>query len=232
MSSRYAIYFAPPKATPWWTLGAHWLGRDEFNNTALAPTEIFLDIDTEERLAITAEPRRYGFHATLKAPFRLGQNKTLQELLDRTSAVAAKLAPLALGPLRAVSLGNFVALTPRQPSAELQTLAANCVVALDDMRAPLTPEDLARRRVERLDAREMELLNSYGYPYVLERFRLHFSLTGPVDFKNQQLVLRAVAAQVNHLNTAAPLVLDRLCVFEEASPGMPFGRIADMPLSV
>jgi putative phosphonate metabolism protein len=230
MTSRYAIYFAPAKATPWWNLGAHWLGRDEFNNTAVALTE-FLHISAEKRLAITSEPRRYGFHATLKAPFRLGTKKTLQELLDRASTLAAKLAPLALGPLQAQSLGNFVAVTPRHRSAELQALAADCVVALDDMRAPLTPEDLARRRVEKLDAREMELLNCYGYPYVLERFRFHFSLTGPVDFKSQQLVIQAVAAQVDHLNTSAPLVLDRLCVFEEAAPGMPFRRIADMTLS-
>jgi putative phosphonate metabolism protein len=231
MSSRYAIYFAPAKATPWWTLGAHWLGRDEFTDTVLPPPE-FLNIPPPERLTMTTEPRRYGFHATLKAPFRLGEHQTLSDLMERTRELASRLAAVPLGPLRAQSLGKFVALVPAQTSLDLQALAAQCVVALDDLRAPLSAEDLARRRVAQLEPRELELLNCYGYPYVLERFQFHFSLTGAVDFHNQQLLLQAVAAQVSHLNAAAPLVLDRLCVFEEAAPGLPFRRIADMGLSV
>jgi putative phosphonate metabolism protein len=231
MTQRYAIYFAPAKATRWWIFGARWLGRDEFSNTALTPTE-WLHISTEERLSITSEPRRYGFHATLKAPFHLAQHKTLQELLDRTKTLAANLVPLQLGPMQAQILGKFVALTPTHSSPELQALAADCVVALDDLRAPLSPEDLARRQVAQLDTREMALLNRYGYPYVLERFRFHLSLTGPVDPDSRQRAIQAVEEQVRVMNATAPLMLDRLCVFEEASPGMPFRRIADMELSV
>jgi putative phosphonate metabolism protein len=230
MTQRYAIYFAPAKATPWWTLGAHWLGRDEFADTAL-PAPEFLHMAEQERLTITAEPRRYGFHATLKAPFRLVEGQSLSELMDRIRSLAGQLKALPLGPLQAQSLGKFVALVPTQPNPDLQDLAAQCVVALDDLRAPLSAEDLARRQVARLDARELELLGCYGYPYVLERFRFHFSLSGPVDFYSQQRTLQAVAAHVSHLNAAAPLVLDRLCVFEEASPGAPFVRISDMELS-
>jgi hypothetical protein len=105
-------------------------------------------------------------------------------------------------------------------------------VALDDLRAPLSPEEWGRRQVAQLDARGLELLNCYGYPYVLDRFRFHFSLTGPVDPSSQQRTIQALAEQVRHLNAATPLVLDRLCVFEETSPGAPFRRIADMALSV
>jgi putative phosphonate metabolism protein len=231
MTPRYAIYFAPARLTPWWNLGARWLGRDEFSNTALASTEFF-NINADEHLAITTEPRRYGFHATLKAPFRLRPDTTLQELLNRTQTLASQLEALPLGPMRVQSLGKFVALTPTDPSSELQALAADCVVALDDLRAPLSPEDLARRRVAELDTREMELLNCYGYPYVLERFRFHLSLTGPVDATCRQRAIQAVEAQIDQLNTASPLVLDRLCVFEEATPGLPFRRIADMELPV
>jgi hypothetical protein len=152
--------------------------------------------------------------------------------MDRARSLANLLKALPLGPLQAQSLGKFVALVPSQTSPDLQTLATQCVVALDDLRAPLSEEDLARRRVAQLDARELELLNCYGYPYVLERFQFHASLTGPVDIHRQQLVLQALAAQVSHLNAAAPLVLDRLCVFEEASAGVPFRRIADMELGL
>lgn len=230
MSPRYAIYFSPAKDSPWWNLGARWLGRDEFTNAPLISTEPS-QFSAVEHLAITAEPRRYGFHATLKAPFRLGPNTTRQDLLDRTQALASRLAVLPLGPMQAQSLGKFVALTPIQSNAELQVLAADCVVALDDLRAPLSPEDLARRHVTELNAREMELLNYYGYPYVLERFRFHLSLTGPVDHSSGQRAIQAVAEQISHLNATTPLVLDRLCVFEEATPGDSFRRITDMELS-
>jgi hypothetical protein len=76
----------------------------------------------------------------------------------------------------------------------------------------------------------MELLHRYGYPYVLERFRFHFTLTGPVDQPTRQRVIQAVQEQVTHMNSVAPLVLDRLCLFVEPTPGSSFRRIADVAL--
>ncbi|TXT41503.1 MAG: hypothetical protein FD135_134 [Comamonadaceae bacterium] len=223
MTQRYAIYFAPAQASPWWTFGAHWLGRNEFDDSPKPLTEPQLRDST-------AEPRRYGFHATLKAPFRLAEGQTLGDLIHRTQALAADLAPVALGPMQALSLGQFVALCPTTQPPGLAALAESCVLRLDDLRAPLTQQDLARRQVERLDARELELLHGYGYPYVLERFRFHFSLTGSTDQPTRQQVIQAVQEQVTHLNAVAPLVLDRLCLFMEPTPGVAFRRVADVEL--
>ncbi|MBK9441889.1 MAG: DUF1045 domain-containing protein [Comamonadaceae bacterium] len=105
------------------------------------------------------------------------------------------------------------------------------MVDLDDLRAPLSELDLARRQRGLLDARGLALLQRYGYPHVLERFRFHLTLTGPVDQPTRQRVVQTVQAQVAHLNTVAPLVLDRLCLFVEPTPGASFRRIADVPLS-
>lgn len=230
MSQRYAIYFAPAKESPWWVLGSRWLGRDEFDSTPLLATG-FPSLSPDEQQRITMEPRRYGFHATLKAPFRLAGCQTAEDLITRTQALAASLAPVPLGPLQVQSLGPFVALIPAAEPAGLAALAQCCVVGLDDVRAPLTEQDLARRKRELLDTRELELLHRYGYPYVLERFCFHFSLTGVVDLPTQQRVIQAVQEPVAHLNAAAPLVLDRLCLFMEPAPGSPFKRIADVELS-
>ena len=109
-------------------------------------------------------------------------------------------------------------------------LAAACVTGLDDLRAPLSEADLMRRRIEHLDAREVELLQAYGYPYVLERFRFHFTLSGPLNPQSAQRVQQAVAASVARLNASSPLVLDRLCLFVEPAPGQPFKRLADEAL--
>ncbi len=230
MSTRYAIYFSPAKHSVRWTLGAHWLGRDEHDNTALPQPEV-AGIGAVDLEAITAEPRRYGFHATLKAPFHLSAGHTEADLVARLGRLAQRLASVALGPLQPATLDNFVALVPGTPPAALQTLAAACVTGLDDLRASLSETDLARRRSAGLDARGAELLALHGYPHVLERFRFHMTLTGPVDAATAQTVSQALAGQVASLNAQAPLLLDRLCLFVERAPGTPFQRVIDLRLS-
>jgi putative phosphonate metabolism protein len=229
MTARYAIYFSPAQDSPWWAFGAHWLGRDEFGDVPLAQPAL-TPLLSADLSAITSEPRRYGFHATLKAPFHLNDRHSAEGVLERLRALAATLRPVALGPLHAVTLGNFVALVPALVPEGLQALAAACVKGLDDLRAPLSQAGLARRRIEHLDERECMLLQLFGYPYVLDRFRLHFTLSGPVDPSVAQRIIQVVADPVARLNAVAPLVLDRLCLFVEAAPGRPFRRVADVGL--
>ena len=229
MSARYAVYFTPPQVSPWWDFGAHWLGRDESDNLPLQHPALD-DIAEIHLERITRVPRRYGFHATLKAPFYLAPGVDEAALKSRVATLASTLQPLLLGHLKTATLGNFVALVPAADVGGLQDLAATCVTGLDDLRAPLGATDLARRNTAALDARGMELLTRFGYPHVLERFRLHFTLTGPLKQDEAALVTRAVAHRVEDLNKRAPLTLDRLCLFMEADIGAPFVRIADFTL--
>lgn len=229
MSARYAIYFAPDRHSPWWAFGAHWLGRDEHDNCALDHPSLD-GMSPMDLSSITAEPRRYGFHATLKAPFRLSSGNDEAALVARLGKLAQTLSPVPLGNLRAATLGDFVALVPDTEPDGLQALAASCVSGLDDLRAPLTQSDLARRQPASLDPRETELLTRYGYPYVMERFRLHLTLTGPINASLGQRVLEAVTPTITRLNQQSPLTLDRLCLFVETSPGTPFVRTLDVRL--
>jgi putative phosphonate metabolism protein len=229
MSARYAIYFAPDRHSPWWAFGAHWLGRDEHDNCALDQPSLD-GMGPMELSTITAEPRRYGFHATLKAPFHLSSGNDEATLVARLGRLAQTLSPVPLGQLRVATLGHFVALVPDAEPDGLQALAASCVNGLDDLRAPLTQAELARRQPASGDPREAELLSRYGYPYVLERFRLHLTLTGPINAPLGQRVLEAVTPAVTRLNQASPLTLDRLCLFVETSPGTPFVRTLDVRL--
>lgn len=230
MSPRHAIYFAPAHSTPWWEFGARWLGRDERDDTSLVQPPL-AQITPDELCELTAQPRRYGFHATLKAPFCLRDEHTEDDLTARLHRLAATLNPVQLGPLQVTTLGDFVALVPAVATDALMMLAAACVTGLDDLRAPLSEADLARRHIEHLSVREQALLQLYGYPYVLERFKFHLTLSGPVTPHAAQRVQQAVVAPVAQLNEAAPLVLDRLCLFVESAPGQPFKRIADAALS-
>lgn len=229
MSARYAIYYAPEKLSPWWTFGAHWLGRDEYDGTALLQPSLEY-IQPQELGQLTAQPRRYGFHATLKAPFRLADRCDEATLTSRLHTLAGTLAPVSLGPLCLSSLFDCVALVPEVVTANLQELAATCVIYLDDLRATPSTDELLRRGADQLDERGAELLALYGYPHVMERFRLHLTLTGPIDTSTAKRVNEAAATEIVRLNATSPLTLERLCIFVERTPGAPFLRIADVAL--
>ena len=229
MSERYAIFFAPDRHSPWRQFGAHWLGRDEHDSSALAQPQ-FAEICPAEFARLTQAPRRYGFHATLKAPFRLAHGLNESAVVAQLEMLARGLKPVLLGPLRVATLGNFVALVPEKNSDSLNALAAACVTQLDTLRAPLQGDELARRHAPPLDARETELLGQFGYPYVMERFRLHFTLTGSATPALAQRLTDVVAPQIAQLHAHAPLWLDRLCLFIERTPGAPFHRIIDLRL--
>ena len=219
MTARYALYYAPDPAGGWWRFGATWLGRCAATAAAL-PQPRLEGIDASEFAALTAAPRRYGFHATLKAPFRLARGAQLAELeqaLDRFCA-RQKAIPLRLA---VAELGNFLALVPVAPDARIDQLAAACMRGLDRFRAPPVAAELARRRRNALSTREEELLRRWGYPYVLDRFRFHFSLTGDLRSAppGAAAALRAAAAAAIEPLAAEPLRLDAACIFEEPHEG-------------
>ena len=168
--TRYALYVTPEPGSALAAFGDAILrdtpppGWDAAARAALA--------------VVTAAPRVYGFHATLKAPMRLAAGRSEDDLLAACAGLAQARAPLPIGPLAIVLLGDFVALVPTAPPPELGLFAAECVAALDPFRASLTPIERARRRPEDLDPRRRALLDRWGYPHVFEAFRFHMTLTG------------------------------------------------------
>ena len=212
---RQAIYFAPPAGSPLARFGAGWLGWDAEAGAAVrAPDPPGLPL---ARAALVAAPRRYGFHATLKPPFRLAEGTDAAGLDAAIAAVAAEFPPFDLR-LRVGWLGGFLALVPADPPAALAALADACVVRLDGFRAPPGPEELARRRDAGLAAAEEANLRRWGYPYVLDRFRFHMTLTGPVPEPDRAAVEAVVAPLLAPL-LAAPVPVAEICRFGEGADG-------------
>jgi len=228
-AARYAIYWAPAWESPWWRFGAHWLGWDDVRGQALQQPRL-PDFTREDFHALTGAPRRYGFHATLKAPFRLRDGVTEDLLVSRLNTLAAELRALPLGELVPGLLDDFVALQPAQRQPAVDALAAQCVLELDDLRAPLTAAELARRQPQLLDPKERELLQRHGYPWVLDRFRFHLTLSGPLDAVTADLLIAHARHAVGPLNAMQPARLDRLCVVREDQPGAPFLRVHEVEL--
>ena len=179
-TARYAIYFTPPPASPLARFGASVLGYDCFERVDV-PHRPIDGLDPALLALATVEPRRYGFHATLVAPFRLAPGIDGDTLTKAFSAFAASHTPVAAGPLRVAAIGRFVALIPVEPYPAIEEFAGACVEAFNGFRAPLDAADRARRLASGLSARQAELLERWGYPYVYDEFRFHMTLTGPID---------------------------------------------------
>lgn len=177
---RYAIYFVPAPDQALYRFGRAALGYDCYTGEEIAHPECD-ELSAAEWSALTREPRTYGFHATLKAPFRLPPGIEERKLVDALTAFAA--VPRAMPVIEPCVrlLGPFVAIMPRAPCGALDDLAARCVVEFDRFRAPLTTAERERRLAGGLDAAQAANLERWGYPYVFEGFRFHMTLTGPLD---------------------------------------------------
>jgi hypothetical protein len=184
----------------------------------------------DEMHHLTQEPRRYGWHATLKAPVALADGVTPQQWYDRLTTLANQLPPVTLPPLVVRRLGHFLALVIDGDDQQVQALAAACVTRLHDLAAPLSASELTRRRSAGLDAHQEALLQQWGYPHVLDRFRFHFSLTGPLNGLSDARVDRLMQAATAWFAPLPRLALDRLAWFVEPTPGGPFRWEASCPL--
>lgn len=231
--ARFAVYYAPEYGTPWWALGAHWLGRCPVSNCLQLQPSIPA-IGRDAFAALTAAPRRYGFHATLKAPMRLAEPYTVDLLRRRLAQFARTAQPFAFTPLQFTQIEDFFALVPAEPVAEIQAIADRLVIELDEFRAPLTSRDRTRYAQRPLSGRQNALLQEWGYPFVFDQFRAHFTMTGSLvstSTAERAALTEAARAQLARVS-AIPLVFDAISLFRESGPGEPFRLIERFPLGV
>ena len=210
---RYAIYYTPKGALA--EAGAAWLGWDLARGRAVAHPEVAgLDV-----AALTETPRKYGLHATVKPPFVLAEGASADGVLTEFKTLCTRLAPVTLDGLALTQLGRFLALTPAGDTAALNAMAAEVVRGLDPFRAPPTEADLARRRQANLTPVQEANLSQWGYPYVMEAFRFHITLTGKLPKGDLPQVTAALAPYITpHL--PQPFVLDSLTLVGQAEDGM------------
>ncbi len=218
---RVAVYWAPTVADPLHARASAWLGRDAETGAEVAQPAI------DGIAAATAEPRLYGFHATLKAPFRIGTS--WEATVEAAAALTAATAPFTLPPLVVRDLRGFLALVESEPCPALDAFAGACVRALDPHRAALTEAEIARRRPERLSPRQRAHLDAWGYHLVFEDFQFHGTLTGRLTEAERAVFEPAVTEFLGDL-PARPRLVEELCLFTQASAGAPFLIAQRLPL--
>lgn len=218
-SARFAVYYARPDSALW-RFGSAWLGRDAVTGERLERPACG-DLDPEWLEAITAAPRHYGFHGTLKPPFLLADGKTPADLTERLSELAAARTAFALPSLTLQVIDGFLALSPASRCPPLQDLAAACVRELDAFRAPADEAELRRRRAAGLSPRQEALLLRWGYPYVLDEFRFHLTLSERLDPAPCGRLRRVLEPLLAPLLTQPPPV-DAVCLFAQPDRAAPF----------
>lgn len=208
--ARFAIYYLPPEGALA-DFGAGWLGWDcVAGRDSIPPHVPGLD-------DVTMTPRKYGFHGTLKPPFRLAEG-TDAEGLRQAVAQMAQVCPAAQSDaLTLTALGRFLALTPVGDTSGIARVAATCVEALDVFRAPPDEAELERRRKARLSDRQEALLQRWGYPYVMEEFRFHMTLTGRLSVEEIDHWSDIARAHLPPL--PSPFVMDEVALVGERQDG-------------
>lgn len=213
MFKRYAIFYTPPDG-PLAELGARWLGWDAAHGKAVAHPQICgLDV-----ARITAKPRKYGLHGTLKAPFRLADGVEQSALHEAVARFAATHATLTLEALALRHQYRFIGLRPVGETPALAALAADIVRDFDCFRAPLSPDDIARRRAARLNPRQDQQMLDWGYPFIFDDFNFHLTLSGAMSPQEGANVIAALERLMPPL--PAPYPIDAITLMGEDSAGM------------
>lgn len=225
---RYAIYYAPEADFDLWRFGSALVGYDAYAASTVPFPEKALQTATDWH-EITADPRKYGFHATLKAPFSLADGKSERDLAEACASFAAKARAIPI--IRPVvgSISGFIAVIPAEPSELLERLAADCVRDIDPFRAPLTASDRERRNPSQLTSRQREYLDQWGYPYVMEEFRFHMTLTGRLDEVRRRPALDMLRGEFAKLHLEA-LPIDRIALFRQQANDGRFAIIGSWQL--
>ena len=208
---RYAIYSMPAVTSALWRFGCRVVGYDPAEPDARP--QPFEPLRVALAAGAFSEPARYGFHATLKAPFELAARKTEAQLLAAAADFAARQPPLPLGHLKIATLERFVALIPEVAPAALEPFAVDCVCDFDSFRAPLSAADRDRRLKVPMTTTQLVYLDAWGYPYVFEEFRFHMTLAGPLSL--DQLAPITETRRTLYAPVDVPVRIDGIAIFRQ-----------------
>lgn len=233
-SPRYAVYFIPGDDSELAAYGNSVLRRTANGNDFLNPDYQFAGEEINKKNGvwqrITSTPRHYGFHATLKAPFELTKAYRESDLLSAVEALSHRHAACSLSSLKPMRLASFAALMiNEEEQRNIAELASEVVKTLEPFREPLSMQDIARRKPDSLTERQRNMLERFGYPFVMEEFRFHMTLSDKLT--ESDTVFYDWLILEYEKSITKPVVLDRLAVSYQPNRASRFRRIAEFLLN-
>jgi len=224
--ARTALYYAPPAASAWWHAGSEWLGRDAETGESMEPPVV--PALGQPVASLTVAPRRYGWHGTFVPPFHIAEGYNTEHVVLAAKEWAKRIAPFEV-PLQAADLGRFVALRAAQSEHDgaIRDIAASALHALASLRARPSPEDTEKRLAPHLTPRQRALLLEWGYPYVLDEFRFHMTLSDSIDSEAQRTAIRTLWQARSE--ALGPLPFHGAALFVQAHRDAPFSLWQRLP---
>lgn len=220
LTPRYAIYYSPDPGSPLAAFSDSWFGRGSALKSSL--DRGYID-------GITENTRRYGFHGTLKPPFELNPILSLDGLMAAARVFARTVTAVELPPLELAEIGKFIALTPAHESGELEKLAAACVRAFEAFRVPMSAAQFAQYKLNKLTVHQEQMLKHWGYPYVMEEFRFHMSLTDKIENEGERLRVMDELARLAAPVIGKPLTVRAITVFRQPGSNEPMVPVERIP---
>ncbi|MBX9843364.1 MAG: DUF1045 domain-containing protein [Xanthobacteraceae bacterium] len=218
---RYAVYFVPAADSDLYRFGSAVLQYDGYTGRPVAaPDECAADAARWRKA--TEEPRRYGFHATLKAPFALAPACSETQLVGAFRSFAALGRKAAVIEPEIAVLSGFTALVPVRASPAVDALAADCTTIFDAFRAPMSAQERARRLASGLDPSQIENLDRWGYPYLFADFRFHMTLTGTIEAGLREPTVATLRRAFLRMCGSEPIAIDRLALVKQGTPEAAF----------
>ena len=212
---RIAIYWTPGKPSPLDKAASDWLKEEDNKIPGIPKEEV-------QRLLLA--PNHYGFHATIKPPFRLKSEYALEDVAQELTLFIAEKQnrPFTLPRFDVARIGQFICLKPQDESSRLQKFAAETLRRFDHFRKPADEDEITRRRASGLTARQDQLLLKWGYPYVLDEFIFHLTLTGNIQNPNHfKLLNHELLKRFSSKVKFPPCIFDSLSLFIQHD-GKPF----------
>ena len=230
MAPRYAVYFSPEPGTPLDAFAQQWLGPDDNTTTRQRTFVPVVEGMAPDRVrALTDSTWRYRFHGTLKPPFELNPASSREALMAAAHIFAKGMAPIELPSFELATIGKFIALTPIKSSGALENLAGQCVRVFESFRVPPSAETMAHYMRNKLTVHQTQMLEHWGYPYVMEEFRLHISLTDRIDDATERAAVMKVLQHMTAAVVNKPIVLREITVFFQTERDQPMVILDRIP---
>lgn len=224
--NRVAIFYAPASKSSLANFGSEWLGWDVENATEVKHPDIpSLPLPISD---MVVTPQKYGFHGTLKAPFKLNTTKSEDDLRAALHSFTQQTPKFTIGQMAVAQLDNFVAIIQQSQSTNLHNFAATIVEHFEEFRKPLSENDVAKRRKANLTQRQDELMLQWGYPFVFEEFKFHLTLTGKLNESDAEATKNILARHLSGILNK-PLQIVDICLYGEREDGR-FEIIERFPL--
>ncbi len=223
---RFAVYFVPPPQSPLAAAANRWFG--DHPGAAAADTQ-------KRRLApqryrcILAGPRHYGFHATIQPPFHPAKGVSQELISSALEHLCCRHQPFLLPPLVITFMHTFFCLRPAATTPELSALAAETVQTLLVLRQPPDEAEKEKRRAANLSSRQEKILQKWGYPYLMEEYRFHLSLTGKIDDEGEIPALLQDLKEIFAAAAQEQMHFAELCLCVEEN-GAPLRLLRRFPL--